>query len=154
MTEKNTAEEPFIPPDFEFQGVRFTWKDEKGSFEGYRPVNPPYDDLHIRVELGWVKLEPKGKLDPMAFIIGQERAEYTAYVCSPYDEDDTGIYEILTGEGVDPTPQEAIRMALEDFARRLSEQARKLLAYSDRVEFRSNSSKWLPVGSPPTWETE
>jgi hypothetical protein len=144
-------EESFTPPDFEFQGVRFTW-----VLGEYRPVNPPYDDLHIWVGFQWVDLKP-GTQEPNALIQGEHIAEFEAIVSAKAPDEDSeefDIYENFAGEGTAQTPQEAIHMALEDFANLIENQAGRLLAYSRRIEARAFHSKWLSVGAPPSWNSE
>ena len=139
--------ESFTPPDFEFQGVRFTWTPDDSEGE-YRPVNPPYDDLHIWVGFQWVDLEP-GIQEPTALFKAIVSAK-----APDEDSEEFDIYKNFAGEGTAQVPQEALCMALEEFANLIENQAGRILAYAGRIEDRAFSSKWLSVGAPPSWNSE
>lgn len=141
-------EESFTPPDFEFQGVRFTWSDD-GDYE---PVDPPHDDLLVYVELRWIKLKRSTKYPIDAYILDKHVAKYYASVGDNPNGYDP--YEHLTGKGSSHNPQEALTLAMKDYTHNLDGLAKRILAYSKKIKARSKSKKWLKVGQSPNLEVE
>jgi len=148
MTNTKTEEEIFIPPDFKFQGVRFSWSED----EDYEPVDPPHDDLFIYVDLEWVKLKRNTKYPTDAYILDGYIAEYYASVGDLPDGGDP--YEHLTGKGSSHNPQKALTLAMKDYTHNLDGLAKRILAYSKKIKVRSNSKKWLKVGQSPALEVK
>ena len=157
MTEPAATNE-FVPPDFSFNGVRFTWVDE-GFFDGYEPVDPPESNLYITVNFQWVGLNPLEENNPNAIVNAEtsEVSEYTATVLS-LPHKNTGrkarydIYDHLIGKGVADTPQEAIRLALAAYSDLLMDKAKSVTKYAEEISKFSKSDTWVLIGPPPAWD--